>query len=206
MNEEGKKQIAQILINANNGNKEAQQWVQSMIQRAQQGDTEAQQIVQLMQEVAQEMQQESLDTRIAKFGAKLNYLRQLKGKCPMGYEMQYYKKGGRVCNTCVKKQAEGDKVVSPKENVIDEFKAKCGKKIKKCAKKCQQGAEFTNITNFKAKCGKKIKKGAEGMISAKCGKKIKKGAEGMASTKSTCKKCQQGAEFNKCGGKAKKIK
>ena len=187
MNEEGKKQIAQILINANNGDKEAQQWVQSMIQKAQQGDTEAQQIVQLMQEVAQEMQQESLDTRIAKFGAKLNYLRQLKGKCPMGYEMQYYKKGGRVCNTCVKKQAMGDKVVSPKENVIDEFKAKCGKKIKKCAKKCQQGAEFTNdnITNFKAKCGKKIKKGAEG----------------MASAKSTCKKCQQGAVFDKCGGK-----
>lgn len=218
MNEEGKKQIAQILINANNGDKEAQKWVQSMIQRAQQGDTEAQQIVQLMQEVAQEvaqeMQQESLDTRIAKFGAKLNYLRQLKGKCPMGYEMQYYKKGGRVCNTCVKKQAMGDKVVSPKENVIDEFKAKCGKKIKKCAKKCQQGAEFTN---FKAECGKKIKKctkkcqqGAEFTndnitnFKAKCGKKIKKGAEGMASAKSTCKKCQQGAEFNKCGGKAKK--
>ena len=40
----------------------------------------------------------------AKNGAKLNYLKQLKGKCPEGEELVYMKKGGVVCPVCQKKK------------------------------------------------------------------------------------------------------
>ena len=62
----------------------------------------------------------------------------LKGICPAGYETRYYKTGGTICQVCVKKQEEREKVQS----------AKCGKKMKK-VEKVQS-----------AKCGKKMKKGA----------------------------------------------
>lgn len=70
------------------------------------------------------------------FGAKLNYIKGLKGQCPQGYEMKYYKQGGSMCAKCeeIKKQ-------SPM-NPIDAFK--CGRKMKKKAcggsvKKDQKG-------------------------------------------------------------------
>ena len=61
------------------------------------------------------------------FGAKLNYIKGLKGQCPQGYEMKYYKEGGRVCAKCeaIKKQVP--------MGTIDAFK--CGRKIKKVSKK-----------------------------------------------------------------------
>jgi hypothetical protein len=39
----------------------------------------------------------------ARFGAKLNYIKYLKGQCPDGFEMQSFKKGGAICKKCVKK-------------------------------------------------------------------------------------------------------
>jgi hypothetical protein len=50
-------------------------------------------------------------------GAKLNYIKELKGICPEGYEMQYFAAGGRICSHCARKKQ------------IEE--AKCGKKMKK---------------------------------------------------------------------------
>ena len=40
----------------------------------------------------QQMQQQSV--RAAKFGAKLNYIKQLRGQCPDGYEVAYFRYGG----------------------------------------------------------------------------------------------------------------
>jgi hypothetical protein len=37
---------------------------------------------------------------MAKLGTKLEYIKKLKGVCPEGYEMSYYKVGGRICKTC----------------------------------------------------------------------------------------------------------
>lgn len=92
-------------------------------------------------------------TQSAKRGAKLNYIKQLRGICPEGYEMQYFKTGGTICKKCVQKQKmqEGGDM-----NPIDEFK--CGRKMKKKA------------------CGGDIKKDACGskVNMDKCGGKAKK--------------------------------
>ena len=117
-------------------------------------------------EFMQMMQQQQVQA--AKFGAKLNYIRSLRGQCPDGYELQYYKSGGQLCKKCIRKQMmqEGEDVP---QNPVDQFK--CGRKIKK--KKCETGG-MINMD----KCGAKIKKKKcedGGFIPFnKCGKKIKK--------------------------------
>lgn len=170
-----------------------------ILQRAQQGDTEAQQIVQAAQDTAQDPQQlQALEqavsqgdeqalpvyavlvaaqsAQMAKLGAKLNYIQRLRGECPEGYEMQYFKKGGQMCQKCVQKvkahQPGGEM------NAIEEFK--CGRKMKK-----------------KAACGTKIE-------AEKCGGKAKKKACGGA--KLPMNKCGDKVLVKKCGGKQVKKK
>ncbi len=82
---------------------------------------------QAYQEFLQYMQQQQ--AQVAKLGAKLNYIKQLRGECPDGYEMKMFKSGGAICKKCVKKSQEANKV---KKSPIEEFK--CGRKMKK--KKC----------------------------------------------------------------------
>ena len=84
----------------------------------------------------------------AKFGAKINYIKKLRGQCPDGYDLQYYKSGGQLCKKCIKKQVmqEGGNVP---QDPIDQFK--CGRKMKK--KKCEAGG-----TVDMDKCGAKMKK------------------------------------------------
>ena len=57
---------------------------------------------QAYQEFMQLLQQQQVQA--AKFGAKLNYIKELRGQCPEGYEIQYYKSGGHLCKKCMKKQ------------------------------------------------------------------------------------------------------
>ena len=110
--------------------------------------------------------------RAAKFGAKINYIKKLRGHCPDGHELQYYKTGGQLCKKCMKKQViqEGGNVP---QDPIDQFK--CGRKMKK--KKCEAGG-----TVDIDKCGAKMKKKKcenGGFIPFdKCGKKMKKKQEG----------------------------
>ena len=116
-------------------------------------------------EFMQMMQQQQVQA--AKFGAKLNYIRSLRGQCPDGYELQYYKSGRQLCKKCIRKQMmqEGGDVP---QNPVDQFK--CGRKIKK--KKCETGG-MINMD----KCGAKMKKKKcedGGFIPFnKCGKKMK---------------------------------
>ena len=98
------------------------------------------------------------------FGAKLNYIKGLKGQCPKGYEMRYYKVGGVVCPKC-----EAIKNQAAPQDPIDAFR--CGRKMKK--KAC-------GGTVKEAKCGTKVEMD-------KCGKKMKKKACG-----GPVKKDQQG--------------
>lgn len=84
----------------------------------------------------------------AKFGAKINYIKKLRGQCPDGYELQYYKSGGQLCKKCMKKQVMQDGGDLP-QDPIDQFK--CGRKMKK--KKCEAGG-----TVDIDKCGAKMKK------------------------------------------------
>lgn len=120
MNEQELQQkIVQLVQAAMAGDQQAAQQINEIEQAADQGDEQAKQIVTLIQQVAQQVQS-------AKFGAKLNYIKSLRGMCPEGTEMKYYKVGGKVCKKCMAKQAlqqGGD---------LDPIEAyKCGRKVKK---------------------------------------------------------------------------
>ena len=104
---------------------------------------------------------ESKQATYAKLGAKLNYIKQLRGECPEGYEIEKYLAGG--CVACRKKMKEG-------ASVVERFKSeKCGGKMKK-TKKAQDGIKINETTektqNKKTeekksklkKCGGKMKK------------------------------------------------
>ena len=91
-------------------------------------------------QAAKQMIQQLAGTPMARLGTKLNYIRSLKGACPEGQEVKYFKEGGRMKCKCVDKAAGGEKVNGKKE--IESFKKKkaCGglkakfeegKKIKK---------------------------------------------------------------------------
>ena len=104
---------------------------------------------------------ESKQATYAKLGAKLNYIKQLRGECPEGYEIEKYLAGG--CVACRKKMKEG-------ASVVERFKSeKCGGKMKK-TKKAQTGIQLkkaTEETQDKKTEAKKSKL-------KKCGGKMKK--------------------------------
>lgn len=104
-------------------------------------------------EFMQMMQQQQV--RAAKFGAKLNYIKQLRGQCPDGYEVKYFKKGGLITKECVACKQNAKEVQEPSDP-IEAFK--CGRKMKK--KACGGSVE-------KDKCGSKLPMD-------KCGGKTKK--------------------------------
>ena len=131
-------QIVQLVQAAMQGDEQATQQIQQIMQAAQQGDQQATQLAQMIQYVAQQMQQQQVQA--AKFGAKLNYIKQLRGVCPDGYEMQYFKKGGRFCKQCVAKQKKMEQGGIAPSDPIDAFK--CGRKMsKKKIKKARGGAD-----------------------------------------------------------------
>lgn len=193
-------QIVQLVQAAMQGDEQATQQIQQIMQAAQQGDQQATQLAQMIQYVAQQMQQQ---VQAAKFGAKLNYIKQLRGVCPDGYEMQYFKRGGRFCKQCVAKQKKMEQGGIAPSNPVDAFK--CGRKMKKKAcggsvnkkvKKGQNGVDL-RATGFSTdpnrntmliptdKCGGSVEKD-------KCGNKMKSAA------------CGTKVEMDKCGKKMKK--
>lgn len=106
-------------------------------------------------EFMQTMQQQQV--RAAKFGAKLNYIKQLRGQCPDGYEVKYFKNGGVTSKKCV--ACEQQEVKEP-SNPIEAFR--CGRKTKK--KENGGSVEMD-------KCGSKMEKKA-------CGGNVKKDQKG----------------------------
>lgn len=115
-------------------------------------------------------------SRKAMFGAKLNYIKGLKGQCPSGYEVKYYQKGGRVCAKCEAIKNQTQSFMNP----IDAFK--CGRKMKKkaCGGKVKEAKCGSKVEM--SKCGSKVEMD-------KCGKKMKKKQEGgeMENTSKTQK-------------------
>ena len=98
-------------------------FIQMIAQRAQQGDQYAQMAIQNIQQVMQQQ------TPSMKLGAKINYIKSLRGQCPDGYEMKYFKRGGRICKECMKKQKKMEEGGKIPMNAVDAFK--CGRKMKK---------------------------------------------------------------------------
>ena len=134
-------QIIQLVQAAMSGDQQATQYIQQIMQAAQQGDQQAAQLAQMIQAVAQQLQGQQVQA--AKFGAKLNYIRQLRGACPEGYEIEYFQDGGKPCKRCIAKQKmeEGGEVPS---NPVDAFK--CGRKMnKKKVKKASGGEKVTVV-------------------------------------------------------------
>lgn len=90
---------------------------------------------------------ESKQATYAKLGAKLNYIKQLRGECPEGYEIEKYLAGG--CVACRKKMKEG-------ASVVERFKSeKCGGKMKK-TKKAQTGGKVKETTAIDNKTGERV--------------------------------------------------
>ena len=113
-------QIIQLVQAAMGGDQQATAQIQQIMQAAQQGDQQAAQLAEVIMQVMNQMQ--GGGPQVARNGAKLNYIKRLKGECPEGYEMAYFKAGGRVCKKCQKKveKACGGKQL-----------AKCGTKFHK---------------------------------------------------------------------------
>ncbi len=159
-------QIVQLVQAAMQGDQQAIQQIQQIMQAAQQGDQQAAQLAQMIQAVAQQMQQQQVQA--AKFGAKLNYIRQLRGVCPEGQELEYYRDGGRLCKKCVQKHKMQDGGEVP-SNPVDAFK--CGRKMKR----------KENGGNIKMdKCGSKVEmdKVVKKMKKKACGGPVKKAEKG----------------------------
>lgn len=138
-------QIQQLVAAAMQGDQQANQQIEQIMQAAQSGDQQAMQLAQVIQQVAQQMQggQNPNAATYAKFGAKLEYIKQLNGICPEGYEMQMFKAGGRVCKKCIKKKEGGEVAHESKKSIGEDFKtqmAKCGGKAKKPKK--EDGGEI----------------------------------------------------------------
>lgn len=115
----------------------------------------------LQQEYAQFMQiMQQQQVAARKFGGMLNYIGKLRGVCPEGYEMQFFKQGGQICKKCIQKAKMEEGGKTP-ENPIDAFR--CGRKMKK---KKENGGNIEMD-----RCGKKMKKKA-------CGGPVKKDQTG----------------------------
>ena len=161
-------------------------WAQSKGLNIQQLQGNEQALEQAMGQFLQEMQ----GAQKARLGAKLNYIRSLKGNAPEGMDIEYYECGGQVKKKFIKKNACGSKGMA----AVKAFKDKCGSKMKK--KSCKEfGGEIQSD-----KCGSKMKKKSckefgGNIESDKCGSKMKKKA---------CKEFGGNIQSDKCGGKAKK--
>lgn len=139
-------------------------WAQSKGLNIQQLQENEQALEQALTQFLQEMQ----GAQKARLGAKLNYLRSIKGSCPEGQELVYFKEGGRVCKKCIQKNAYSSRGMA----AVKAFKDKCGSKMKK--KSCKEfGGEIQSD-----KCGSKMKKSKKefggNIQSDKCGGKAKK--------------------------------
>jgi hypothetical protein len=66
----------------------------------------------------------------AALGAKLNYIKKIKGICPDGQETYFFKEGGSIksgCKPCMAKAQKGQEL--KKGNAIDQFKNRPGKQV-----------------------------------------------------------------------------
>lgn len=121
-------QIVALVQAAAQGDQKATQQIQQIIKAAQNGDQQAMQIAQMIQQVIESMKKQ---TPAAKYGAKLNYIKQIKGACPDGEELVYFKQGGRMCKVCQQKMSMSSGGQTPKtqknQNAVQRFKTQKAK-------------------------------------------------------------------------------
>ena len=98
-------------------------WAQAKGLNIQQLQGNEQALEQAMGQFLQEMQASQAPK--ARLGAKLNYIRGLKGNAPEGMVVEYYKCGGQTKKRFVK-AAGGEKVKDGKKEIADFKKKACG--------------------------------------------------------------------------------
>lgn len=95
------------------------QWAQQKGLDINQLQNDPQTLEQALGQFMQEMQ--SQQTRAARHGAKLQYLKSLKNQCAEDEELYYYKKGGSVGCGCKKKE-DGGEIKKAQNGAIAKFK------------------------------------------------------------------------------------
>ena len=129
-----------------------------VLQALEQGDTQG--AKQMIQQLAQQGQQQAT---IARRGAKLQYIKDLKGTCPDGTHLEYYKAGGRLCKKCMKNQEGGELEQEKKGGVLAQYKNKVNKdcggaKMDKCGGKMKKHQIGGTIETLRASLGLEKKK------------------------------------------------
>lgn len=143
----------------------------------------------------QEFMQKMQGGVMARLGAKLEYYKKLKGVCPEGEELVYFKQGGRICKACQKAQ-KGTKVTK-KANEVDKFKAGRAQ-YKKDMKSTRDEASRDSISINKYNNQETMaNKGHKGNF---------QGGKWVPDRKQYAKKdaCGSKMKVNKCGSKMKK--
>lgn len=150
-------------------------WAQAKGLDIQQLQGNEQALEQAMGQFLQEMQASQAPK--AKFGAKLNYIRELKGNAPEGMMVEYYKCGGQTKKRFVK-AAGGEKVKDGKKEIANFKKACRGRKFEDGGKQSQN--EILPIKNPKGKPSKNINRGGtkSKLPLQKCGSKVNKHQHG----------------------------
>ena len=107
---------------------------------------------------------------MAKFGAKLEYIKKLKGICPEGYELKFFKQGGSVCKVCEKgEKLKQKKFISKNDTVhvngkpydltgkLKQYPKLTNDKYRKLPTSKQADIDLKDQAR-KDKCGAKLKK------------------------------------------------
>lgn len=139
------------------------------------------------QEFMQKMQG---GTAMARLGAKLQYYKKLKGSCPDGEEMVYFKEGGRICKSCQKKKQETPMAQKGKKmNPVEEFKnKKKGTNPNDTVNTSKGPRDLNNKTKYpkwnpakeknsadeRKRVAEKDEKSGKKVFGSKCGSKMKK--------------------------------
>lgn len=115
----------------------------------------------------QEMQAQQ--AQMARHGAKLQYIKNLKHQCAEDEHLEYFAKGGAIGCKCVKKDQKGGKA-EPKKSAIQQFKEKKRTKAEQDSINKKSEEDYFNgvadhtkpgtkkIQPKKDKCGGKMKK------------------------------------------------
>lgn len=93
MNEQLIQKVQALVEGIKAKDEKSMQMAAQIKQAADQGDQQAKQIWNVIQQMM---------TQKAEKGAKLNYIKELNGICPEGYEMKKYAVGGKVLSKCMK--------------------------------------------------------------------------------------------------------
>ena len=165
------------------------------------------------------LQQQQVASR--KFGGMLNYIEKLRGICPEGYEMQFFKQGGQICKKCVQKARMQNGGDFPEDNPVKAFKkkyqlkaqidkmtqpGKYDKFIPSKPKNVIEGSVRNGKSNFDPNNTTLPSRNADGMQTPNRLQRSGRGSNNILIPKKPIKqdKCGTKIEMDKCGKKMKK--